>query len=355
MSTVDQHSHLAVEEIAEYAEGLVTEPAAVAVIESHLAGCERCRQVRADLGETSALLAAEDVPPIPAVVAIQMEATLAAEVHERRIEERRLQAAGTDLPEPVLGIPAVGPAGGSPAHSAGIGGGDATVPAQPRSLSEHRRRRARMVSALAAAATVTAFAIGAAIFTQGMSGEDQLSSGAGVVEPQGPEAAEDTARGTYTGPTPATGEAYLSTSGQTFTAYTLSTSAQLLLSHRVRSGASAGGEVPATSPGVPSNAPPAPVGPGSEGTGPDMSFSGGNDRADLFSPAGLARCVAGLVPDPAAVEVLAVDLGQFDGQPAAMLVLSDPDDLAVAQVRVVNARCGLDQPVEFLRTEIARS
>ena len=41
--------------------------------------------------------------------------------------------------------------------------------------------------------------------------------------------------------------------------------------------------------------------------------------------------------------------------PAAMIVLSDPDDPATAQVRVVNARCGLDQTVEFLRTEIRRS
>ena len=355
MSTVDQHDHLAAEEIAEYAEGLVTDPATVIMIESHLAGCTRCEQVLTGIGEISAVLAADDVPPIPAVVAIQLEAVLAAEVHERRIEYSRMQRDDAVTPASVLGIPTVGPEPASLAGTtSGISGGRATDSAAhlPRSLAERRRRRARAVSALAAAATVTAFAIGAAIFSQSID-ESRLYSGAGgapAVRPQAPEAAEDGAGSNYTGPTPVTDDVHITASGQTFTAYTLSTSAQLLLSRRAatRNGAVTGG---GGNPLVPTAGTPASALPGVEGSRPP-NFSA--EGLTLASTGGVARCVGELVPDPAAVQVLAVDLGTYDGQAAAMIVLSVPDDPSKAQVRVVNVGCGAGKTVEFLRTEIRR-
>ena len=351
MSTVDQHDHPSVEQLAEYAEGLITEPPALATVDVHLAGCVECQQVLRDLGAVTALLQAEPDEPMPASVAIRLEAVLAAEAHERRIDHGigaehpgSIVAASATGRLPEIGVTAA--AGASPEFAEAATAGEPPSGARPYSLADaRRRRRARTVSALAAVATVAAFAIGAAIFSQNMSGSE--SAGGGAVA--GREQAQDNAAHGYTGPTPATGRTYRATSGQDFTAYTLSATARGLLAERAyREALRNAGATPGLSAEDGASLP-VPAAPRSSGS----TVTDGRLSA-LLSSAGLAACVAQLVPDPADVQVLAIDTGTYHGAPAALLVLSDPTDLAKAQVRVVGAPCGQGQAAEYLRTEIQR-
>lgn len=345
MSTVDQHDHLPVEQLAEYAEGLVTDPPALAAMDAHLAGCAQCQQVLRDLREVTALLQAESVESMPPMVAIRLEAVLAAEAHEHRMDQVAAEPSGSIVAASTAGrtheMEVAAAAGTGPELGVTPAAGEPLVAERPRSLSDaRRRRRSRTVSVLAAAATVAAFAVGAAIFAQNMSGVDEAGSGAVA----GGEQARDNATHGYTGPTPATDGVYRAASGHDFTAYTLSATARDLLARRafVQELARAGQAV------VP--------GSGGEDLEPTPGrYSGVADGLSrLLSPAGLAACVAQLVPDPADVQVLAIDVGAYREAPAALLVLSDPTDPANAQVRVVGARCGQGQAAEFLRTEIQR-
>ena len=339
MSTVDQHDHPSVEQLAEYAEGLLTEPPAVATVDVHLAGCAECQQVLRDLGAVTALLQAAPDEPMPASVAVRLASVLSAEARERRIDDRL----GVDHPGSIV---AASTTGASPELAEAATAAEPPSGVRPHSLSDaRRRRRARTVSALAAVATVAAFAIGAAIFSQNMSGVENPGGGAVA----GREQAQDNAAHGYTGPTPATGGTYQSASGQDFTAYTLSAAARGLLAERAYREAlrNAGATPGLSSEGGTSG--PVPAAPGSDG-----SIATDARMSALLSPAGLAACVAQLVPDPADVQVLATDVGTYDGAPAALLVLSDPTDPAKAQVRVVGTPCGQGQAAEYLRTEIQR-
>ena len=349
MSTVDQHDHLPVEQLAEYAEGLITERPALATMDAHLTGCVECQQVLRDLREVTALLEAESVGPMPASVAVRLEAVLVAEARRRQLDQ-----GGAEYPGSVVAASATGrtaetgvtaAAGTTPELGVTTAAGEPRSGEHPRSPFTARRRRARTVSALAAAATVAAFAIGAAIFAQNMSGS--ADQGSGALAPH--EQARDNAAHGYTGPTPATDGTYRAASGQDFTAYTLSATARDLLTERAFVKAlTSTGQTPASADDLGAGAPSTPPGP--------QSFAGPDGRlSTLLSSGGLAACVAQLVPDPADVQVLAVDVGTYNGTPAALLVLSDPADPAKAQVRVVGAPCGRGQAAEFLRTEIRRS
>jgi hypothetical protein len=344
VSTVDQHDHLPVEQLAEYAEGLITEPPALATMDAHLTGCVECQQVLRDLREVTALLEAESVGPMPASVAVRLEAVLVAEARERQLDQ-----GGAEYPGSVVAASATGrtaetgvtaAAGTTPELGVTTAAGEPRSGEHPRSPFTARRRRARTVSALAAAATVAAFAIGAAIFAQNMSGS--ADQGSGALAPH--EQARDNASHGYTGPTPGTDGTYRAASGQDFTAYTLSATARDLLTKRVLTAA---GQAPDQTGEGAVAAPPEPTARLSSGADAGLST--------LLSPGGLAACVAQLVPDPADVQVLAVDVGTYNRAPAALLVLSDPADPAKAQVRVVGAPCGRGQAAEFLRTEIRRS
>ncbi|MGH8834436.1 MAG: hypothetical protein ACRDWG_05495 [Actinomycetes bacterium] len=344
MSTVDQYDHLPVEQLAEYAEGLIADPPALAAMDAHLTGCTQCQQVLHDLREVAALLRAEPVESMPPMVAIRLEAVLAAEAREHRMDQVGAEHPGSFIAASAAALESgATAAAGSGPELVGVtaAAGEPLSAERPRSLSDARRRRARTVSALAAAATVAAFAIGAAIFAQNMSGVDEAGGGAVA----GREQAQDNAAHGYTGPTPATGGVYRAASGQDFTAYTLSATARDLLAQRAIN--EDGRAAAPTSEG--------------EAAGPPVPALSGQASANeagrlstLLSPAGLAACVAQLVPDPADVQVLAVDIGTYGGIPAALLVLSDPTDPTKAQVRVVGAPCGQGKAAEFLRTEILR-
>jgi hypothetical protein len=64
------------------------------------------------------------------------------------------------------------------------------------------------------------------------------------------------------------------------------------------------------------------------------------DDSPLADPAGLAACLAEL--DAADQVPLAVDLGTWQGQPAAVIVLPDPADADRVQAWVVSPECGVD-------------
>jgi hypothetical protein len=64
------------------------------------------------------------------------------------------------------------------------------------------------------------------------------------------------------------------------------------------------------------------------------------DDSPLADPAGLAACLAEL--DAAGQVPLAVDLGTWQGEPAAVIVLPDPADADRVQAWVVSPECGAD-------------
>ncbi|MDH6143191.1 hypothetical protein P3T35_005220 [Kitasatospora sp. GP30] len=70
-------SHPDVETLADLSEDLLA-PAEAAALRTHLAGCPECADTLAALTEVAALLAADPVEPMPAEVALRIDAALAA-------------------------------------------------------------------------------------------------------------------------------------------------------------------------------------------------------------------------------------------------------------------------------------
>ncbi|MCI0686762.1 MAG: hypothetical protein L0Y54_05925 [Sporichthyaceae bacterium] len=342
MNTADRRSHRSAEDLAEYSDGLITDRSARSGIEAHLTGCAHCQDVLVKLVEVRAVLAAAPAPSMPASVTARLEAALAAEARN----SSRISVAATSAE--ITGLPA---------HGADCPGGRVAAEESGgvRSITAARRRRARMTTALAAAATVATLAFGATIFAQlaPRGASDSSAPGAAMEAEDGYQPEGGAPALPYSGPTPQTKAVYRAASGQTFTAYTLSGAATVLLSKAaVRSAAptASGGQVDA---GTGSSAPPMAPGLGSESTADRLSYF--SALAPLLNdPAGLARCIARIMPDPAAVQVLAIDVGNYGGEPAAMLVLNDPADPSKAQVRVVGTACARGESVEFLKTEIMR-
>jgi Putative zinc-finger len=74
--------HVSTEKLARFRDGDLR-PAAARRVTAHLAGCTRCQEASAALAELPALLAAADVPPIPAHLAARIEMALATESAHR--------------------------------------------------------------------------------------------------------------------------------------------------------------------------------------------------------------------------------------------------------------------------------
>lgn len=77
-----QSTHLDPEVLAEFRAGLITGRRGTALA-AHLAECDRCAALDADLAEVSALFAAVPPPALPADLANRLDLVLAAEVAER--------------------------------------------------------------------------------------------------------------------------------------------------------------------------------------------------------------------------------------------------------------------------------
>lgn len=318
MNALDRCDRLNVDELSDYVEGLVTDPARLAGVSVHVAECRICTDALAGLAAVRVVLAADVVGPMPADVAARLETALAGEA-----------------------AAVLSPAAG----------------ARPTDLRTHpragaHRRRTPAAAVLAAAATVMAVAVGSALWAN-------WSNGVGSGTAGGPaNARRDTAE--VSEPLPAgqeydTAGIFTTASGQDYTLYTLWISARDLLAARERDLGARDAEDGGATDG------PAPVVPPSASQGPAIgdpdAFSKSQVRAafaPLGAPAGLVRCLGTLVPDPATTRPLAIDLGSYGGQPAAMLVLADPADPLIARVYLVGVRCAEGEAQTFLTTELRR-
>jgi hypothetical protein len=84
--------HVSTEKLARFRDGDLR-PAAARRVTAHLAGCTRCQEASAALAELPALLAAADVPPIPAHLAARIEMALATESAHRAAGSPSMRAA----------------------------------------------------------------------------------------------------------------------------------------------------------------------------------------------------------------------------------------------------------------------
>lgn len=92
-------THPGTEVLAEFRAGLITGHRGDRIA-AHLAGCDRCAAVDAQLTGLPALLAAVPAPAVPANVAQRLDQVLAAEVANRGEAERAPHSAPPGTPEP---------------------------------------------------------------------------------------------------------------------------------------------------------------------------------------------------------------------------------------------------------------
>jgi hypothetical protein len=280
--------HLSVELVADLDEGLL-DPESAAHAEHHLAHCPSCAQVRQALADVTGSLGSLPPVPMPADRAATLDAALAA-------------LAGSAAP------PADQPPAPQPP--------DTVVP-----LDAARRRRAGWSTRV-----VTAAASVAGVLLVSAVGYSLLSSGSG--DAGGALEADGTANG---GATPLTDQVVAEQSGRAYRKATLDQQVNtLLVSH----------STPLTSTPTPSptatdsDASPTPE-PYVTAT---VSSSPTTFRAAIVDPAVLRTCLVDYLglTDTAP---LAVDVGTFNGAPAAVVVIPDASDPAQAWVYVVDPNC----------------
>lgn len=270
---VRPREHLSLDVLAELDEGLLDRRAGNRA-RAHLTECARCRERLESLGEVRRSLAAVVAAPIPADVTGRIEAALA------RAAATRGPAATTPTDGAAAGTAA---AAASPPARTGAGRLSASLEAP------HLRRRPRpngaAVLAIGAAACIVLLLVGALLlgnlrstssYGRSASTADRLSSGAG------------------SHPTTVTGRNY--------TAATLPALVQSLLSSTSSiTEYATGAKGAAASPSA---------------TAVPEALS------TLAAPGPLASCVTELA-GKAGVRPLAVDFAQYDGQPAAVVVLPE--------------------------------
>jgi len=89
--------HVSAENLARLRDGDLR-PAAARRVAAHLEGCARCQEVSAALTEVPALLAAAEVPPIPAHLAARIETALATESAHRAAGSPSMRASSPGQP-----------------------------------------------------------------------------------------------------------------------------------------------------------------------------------------------------------------------------------------------------------------
>jgi hypothetical protein len=283
--------HVPAEVLADAAEGLL--PAAEqSAVDEHLAHCTDCRQVAVDLRDLPTLLAAAPSPRMPDDVAMQIEAALQA--------EPRLTA-----PTPREAI---------------------ATPARP-------RRNRRMPVWIGAAAAAVLGVTGAVL---GLRALDAPESSTSSVSGAALEA--DRAAGAPDATLAAPPDS------RDYTADTLDERVQALIRTGEANDSTAGDgreAAPGTLPGS---------GTAGEPTAPGQDES---SLGTLGAPAGLSACIEALT-GRTGVTPLAVDFATYEGQPAAILVLPDPTDVAYLDVRVVGAACSASNDDLIVATRVPR-
>lgn len=178
-------------------------------------------------------------------------------------------------------------------------------------------RRARALLAVAAAVVVLGGG-GAAVVSRPWSGADSASTASGGAAQR--EVATDSAS--------KAAREHVVSSGTNYRRATLDDQVRALLA--------------ASTAGPPASSPTS-----SAGGGEAPSLAGGDDSGPLSTPAGLASCLSALGVD--AGQVTAVDLAEFEGEPAAVIVLRGTD--GGQDVWVVGRQCrqGADDTRYFTR------
>jgi len=91
--------HISAENLARFRDGDLR-PAAARRVAAHLEGCARCQEASAALAEVPALLAATEMPPIPAHLAARIETALATESAHRAAGSPSMRAGSLGQPGP---------------------------------------------------------------------------------------------------------------------------------------------------------------------------------------------------------------------------------------------------------------
>jgi hypothetical protein len=308
--------HVSAENLARFRAGDLRRTAARKV-ETHLEGCQRCRETESALAEVPALLAEAEAPPIPAHLAARIETALATEAAHR--------AAGS--PSMRSGVPARRGRSARPARGAPSGRS-----AQPGRAARTPSRAPWPVPALRILAAAGVFVVigggGYELFShlggspaQTASGSSSSDSGSSVLP--GRRAPERTSEARPLAPGAAAEPAYgplvqygrpgrLATIRpvRTFTDYR-----PAQLSRQVTAALAATGNAPAVSPG--SHAGPAP-----------QTFGG-------LRTGQLAACVSRIAGGR---NVRLVDVAQLNGAPATVIVTAAHGP-AAAQIWVVGPGC----------------
>jgi hypothetical protein len=277
--------HLSVELVADLDEGLL-DPESAAHAEHHLAHCPACASVRQALADVTGSLASLPPVPMPAERAAALDAALAglAEVDGRPVDQ-------PPAPPP-----------------------DTVVP-----LDAARQRRAGWSTRV-----VTAAASVAGVLLVSAVGYSLLSSGSG--DAGGALEADGSGE---RGATPLTDQVVAEQSGRAYRKATLDQQVNtLLVSH----------DTPLTSTPTPTPTD------GQVSPTPEpyvtatVSSSPTTFRAAIVDPAVLRTCLVDYLglTDTAP---LAVDVGTFNGTPAAVVVIPDTSDPAQAWVYVVDPNC----------------
>ncbi len=321
MTPAEPYPHLDADAVADLAEDLL-DPVEAAAARRHVAVCSRCNDLTAALDDIRARLQLLPVEPVPAPVVARLDAALAAE----RQRVPALQGA-----------------------SARVG---------------HRRRGwsgSRAPQWLAAAATVTMLVVGGTFVVRGLevSGMDAATSGGtaesapepaagtGGAAKAGPESAAERAPGPPTLRQQRLGEEVpVLASGRRYVTSALPTQVAALLrdadsvAARTKPDMNAQSNDQLDSPGAAGdNNSPRPF-----VFAADADLGGRlGELGPLFAAPRLAGCL-GALPDAAGRRPLAVDLADYAGAPAALIVLEVPADRSLTEAYVVGPDCRANDP-----------
>lgn len=276
-------------------------------VRTHVATCDDCQQALAALRSTRSDLAHVSLPEMPADVVARMDAVLADE------------AVGTVA-----------------------GGADATV--VPLAAHTSRKRRGYLAGGVAAAviaALVTAIVLNSASGKPG--GQTAASGGSAGLGSQA--------------------TAVVTASGRNYTQQTLDADVAALLNKTVNgSGLSAGaaagtagksatGSGPVHGPAVA----PVPSPPKLDSARSTLEFAAPQSLAVLRTdPTAMSQCITNLLGAPPYVAPLAVDIGRYNKQPAAVFVFPKPGDPAHVRVYVVPAGGCASGFFEFYKNAVPR-
>jgi Putative zinc-finger len=298
--------HPSVEQIGDAMEGLLSPPAA-ARVQSHLAGCASCRDVANGLREVASLLSAAPAPSMPPEVANRIDAALAIAIAGQQAADRDQTPSAPAAQETsgrVIGIE-----------------------------TARHRRRPNWGRVAGAAAAVVAIAGAAVLGTQVIRDNGGETTAATLAE-SAPETAVP-----------------VTASGRDFAVEDLSAVARELVAAPPAESVES-----AEQPGVMSAAPEdagAEAGADAEAAAPDAAApeagapaenrQGQDDASSALGDPNRRDACYRAITGGRQVTPLAVDLGSYNGEPAAVVVLpSDPDEASGPAVAiVVGENCGV--------------